>query len=514
MAAELAAWLLGSGLALAVAIALVLALRPLWRQWLGSSSVLWLWVFLPAALVATSWPRPLVVEEFVIEPAGIATAAVVADSAAAAGSTALVNAKPAFNPVHAFLIAWLLGGLWMLIRLVQQQRGFLRRLGPLQRRADGSYLASSTRIGPAVVGALRPRIVLPADFEQRYDERQRALVLAHERCHLRRGDLQVNLLASALRCVFWFNPLVHLAAARLRVDQELACDAAVLRDHPDAGRDYATALLNTQLADLGLPVGCYWQSSQSLKWRIAMLKRPSPGAARLLAGAMLALVASSASAASLWLLKPVTTVAIPAAASIAMTTAPADELRITAPAPLERMTLRVDLPELLPATAVLAAPVATGMDTGFEEQAEPAADAPAETALARVSDHEAELTPPRVIAHVDARPPYRRSRTPKDGYVTVIAEIGADGRLVSASVPDEAVTPVYRTHALRAVEDWTFEPARRGDVAVAAMVALPVHFSPRREPTVFVSGIDPPGIHFTRPFPEPVKVPSAALVDF
>ena len=52
MSAELLDWGLRASLALAVAIALVLALRAPWRRWLGARSVPWLWLGVPAALLA------------------------------------------------------------------------------------------------------------------------------------------------------------------------------------------------------------------------------------------------------------------------------------------------------------------------------------------------------------------------------------------------------------------------------------------------------------------------------
>jgi TonB family protein len=125
-----------------------------------------------------------------------------------------------------------------------------------------------------VIGALRPRIVLPADFERRFDAEQRELILAHERSHVRRRDVAARWAACALRCCYWFNPLAHVAASRLRLDQELAADADVLRMHPHARRRYAETLLEEQLAVPGLPVGCLWQSSHPLKERLLMIKHP------------------------------------------------------------------------------------------------------------------------------------------------------------------------------------------------------------------------------------------------
>lgn len=53
-------------------------------------------------------------------------------------------------------------------------------------------------------------------------------VLGHELAHIRRGDWAIQLLAELLRAVYWFNPLLWIACARLRQESEQACDDAVL----------------------------------------------------------------------------------------------------------------------------------------------------------------------------------------------------------------------------------------------------------------------------------------------
>lgn len=477
MAAELFDWLLRATLASSLAILAVLALRPLWRRWLGAGSVLWLWLLLPAALLATSLPRPTVVTDaapveatvLVLEPA-VTPVADRGDEVAQA-ATAAPSALPPRTTDWLFPV-WLAGALALVAWLADQQRGFLRRLGPLRRRDDGSYQASSRRIGPAVVGALRPRIVLPADFEQRYDPQQRALVLAHERVHLRRGDLQVNLLMCALRCVFWFNPLAHVAAARLRVDQELACDAVVLRHHPESGRAYATALLNTQLADLGLPVGCYWQSSQSLKWRIAMLKRPLPGSARLLLGACIALLASSAAAVSLWQVQPVQTVVLPAATLPARPVLPG----------LERVAVMPALSLSVAPVAALQADQASVRLAAAEPRraALPEEAVPRSPAIADVQLQDPTFQPPRVTGIWLADPPHRSSAREYEleatENVVVKVDVDARGKPSNPEVVQSKLGKPYQFKALQAVKRWKFEPARRNGIAVASTVLVPVAF--------------------------------------
>jgi hypothetical protein len=73
----------------------------------------------------------------------------------------------------------------------------------------------------------------------------------------------------------------------MRIDQELACDEAVVSRFPEARRAYAEVLLKAQLAVLPLPVGCYWpsRSQHPLVERIAMLKRRRIGRVRRWIGA-------------------------------------------------------------------------------------------------------------------------------------------------------------------------------------------------------------------------------------
>lgn len=91
-------------------------------------------------------------------------------------------------------------------------------------------------------GLLRPRIVLPATAAGWADDRM-GIVLAHELAHIRRRDWAVQMGAELLRSVYWFNPLVWMACARLRRESEHACDDAVLHHGVEAA-EYATQLMD------------------------------------------------------------------------------------------------------------------------------------------------------------------------------------------------------------------------------------------------------------------------------
>ncbi|HXD84603.1 MAG TPA: M56 family metallopeptidase, partial [Rudaea sp.] len=286
-----------SALASSVAIALILALRKPLRARFGARVAYAGWVLVPLSAAMALLPPPTM-------PAlPLVMAVPIAPVPGQAIALVPVSA-PAIDPLPWLALAWLFGAIGCAAVFVRQQRRFVRALGNLSLRDDGISHAQTTAGCPALVGAWRPRIVLPADFERRYDSAERELILAHERAHRARGDAQANALAAALRCLYWFNPFFHFAASRFRFDQELACDALVIARFPEARRSYADAMLKTQLADLGLPAGCHWQSSHPLKERIAMLKNPLPGRARTALGLGLVAALVMGGSYSVWAAQP------------------------------------------------------------------------------------------------------------------------------------------------------------------------------------------------------------------
>jgi beta-lactamase regulating signal transducer with metallopeptidase domain len=275
--------------AASVSVLVVGLLRTPFRRVAGAQAAYWLWLMVPSSALAALLPAPS--DSWVL-----ATIALPARLMALAGASA-----PARYAVIGLLV-WAAGASLMLVFAVHRQRSFERSLGSLTSLPDGTYQSASVA-EPMLVGAWRPRVVLPADFATRYTRDERALVLAHERAHLRRGDALANALASGCLCLSWFNPLMYWAVGQFRFDQELACDASVLAATGTARRRYADALLKAQLAADSVryvPAGCSWQSSHRLKQRIAVLKRPLPSYVRRASGVLLALTCISSGSYVAW----------------------------------------------------------------------------------------------------------------------------------------------------------------------------------------------------------------------
>ncbi|HET7299793.1 MAG TPA: TonB family protein [Oleiagrimonas sp.] len=128
--------------------------------------------------------------------------------------------------------------------------------------------------GPAVLWSWPCRLLLPPDFTERFDASGRAQVLAHEQTHLARRDPFWSLAAEIVLAALWFFPPAWWAMSRFRLDQELACDAAVLRHAPDQAANYARALVDHCDSGAPLPALNTWFSTSQLKERLMLIQHP------------------------------------------------------------------------------------------------------------------------------------------------------------------------------------------------------------------------------------------------
>ncbi len=185
--------------------------------------------------------------------------------AGAVAPALLARTRTTIQPYLAWIVAaWTLGVLFLSIRLLG---GWMRLRG--LTRLDVSPVPSSVRrtvrelcarlavsrpvrlvrsarvTVPAVVGWIRPVILLPASALTGLSPDQLRVVLAHELAHVRRHDYVVNLLQAVIETILFYHPAVWWVSRRIREEREHCCDDLALSVCHDR-RHYVSALLELE----------------------------------------------------------------------------------------------------------------------------------------------------------------------------------------------------------------------------------------------------------------------------
>jgi bla regulator protein BlaR1 len=281
-------WLIETMLATSVLLVIVMSIRTPVERLAGPQWAYLLWLI----------PGLRFVTAFI--PDAVLSYLVVLDSSALFPALDLA-ARPVpqqYTPVVVVLVfVWVLGAAWNManeilghLRLRAQLIANSRPISIEPRRqvvqcaqAQQIHPAPETRIsecqhGPALVGVFNPVLLLPGDFYQRYSVRQQKLMIQHELVHLSRRDLMWNILASGLRCLFWFNPLMRFCERRYRADQELACDHSVVAYEGRSERKlYGLALLIASQSRVSAGTASFLDDGLLVKRRLRYLPHHKRG---------------------------------------------------------------------------------------------------------------------------------------------------------------------------------------------------------------------------------------------
>jgi hypothetical protein len=140
-------------------------------------------------------------------------------------------------------------------------------------------------------------VLLPVARFDTLTDREQQMAICHELAHVKRADLWLGCVPALAERLFFFHPLVRLAAREYALSREAACDSAVMDTLEVAPQDYGRLLLALGVSRprTGLTAaGAAW-SFPNLKRRIAMLQNPSEQStrSRALAVAVIALAVAA-----------------------------------------------------------------------------------------------------------------------------------------------------------------------------------------------------------------------------
>jgi beta-lactamase regulating signal transducer with metallopeptidase domain len=208
--------------------------------WLGA---LLFSIALPAAslLAPDLWPESLKRPGIVVAvpDATVSSSASIPD----AGFAATTPSTPRWSARQIALFVWLSASLLLGLRWLHGWYR-LRRARVYWKEAilAGERVLVSEDLGPAVVGLVRPRVVVPSWLFLGNADHQR-MIVRHEVQHLRAGDQWLLAFAPVLVALFPWNPALWWQLRRLRIAIELDCDARVLRGGEKA-LEYGCMLLD------------------------------------------------------------------------------------------------------------------------------------------------------------------------------------------------------------------------------------------------------------------------------
>jgi beta-lactamase regulating signal transducer with metallopeptidase domain len=291
-------------LVLAVTLALVAALRrapAAARRIVLATALAGALVMPVASSLAPSWRLPhapaggaLNARELTERFLGEGSVPAVRPNVAVAERSVVPTASPSLAHIPWGAVAmsvWALGASLVLARLLlglRRSRVLVRSAEPapawhvaIERAARVTGIRADVRMtdlvqAPAVTGLLWPVVLVPLASESWGNERRRA-VLLHELAHVRQRDCLVQVVAQLACALHWFDPLVWVAARRLRLERELSADEAVLAAGARASR-YAEDLLaiaSSSWSAGDAPVGALGMGERShLAARIAAIVGP------------------------------------------------------------------------------------------------------------------------------------------------------------------------------------------------------------------------------------------------
>lgn len=100
-------------------------------------------------------------------------------------------------------------------------------------------------VTPFAAGLIKPQIILPRVMTDSCSREELAVVIRHERTHIRLGHLWFGFAWDILRCLLWVNPLLSVFKKELCADMEDICDRVCIQNSGRTAYEYGLVLLKS-----------------------------------------------------------------------------------------------------------------------------------------------------------------------------------------------------------------------------------------------------------------------------
>jgi uncharacterized protein (TIGR03435 family) len=158
-------------------------------------------------------------------------------------------------------------------------------------------LISALAQSPAVVGWLKPVVLVPVGALAGLPSEQLEALLIHELAHIRRHDYLVNILQSVAEALLFYHPAVWWVSGQIRAEREMCCDDVAVSLTGDAFT-YASALAEMEASRPARLHAAMAANGGSLADRIGRLLGQSRPASRTLPGTAVFVTAALLAAAA------------------------------------------------------------------------------------------------------------------------------------------------------------------------------------------------------------------------
>lgn len=452
----------------------------------------------PAITFALVWRAPATVAGTDIAVVAYTTASVLAGAAAVAGVDAwMPSVVGVWAVVVSCLTLRLARGWWTTERVRRRDTQAapdtlaraVHRLARSLRIARRVDVVESPWIDvPAVVGWLRPTILVPVGAFTGMSWQQIEAVISHELAHVRRHDYLVNSLQNVVETLFFFHPSVWWLSRQVRIEREHCCDDVAVSVCGSAV-EYARALATLEESRPHMPLALA-ATDGPLVARIRRLVTTGSREPRVRSFPIAACVVVIMGA-LLFTSDQIAQAKAPGAADVAPAVDAYDPASRAAAATAESLDDRFVTPMRDPRDATVPTnpasrdrvTVAARRDAAATQapDAVPPASPSQPTAPVRVGGG---IREPRKTEHVAPIYPEAARAAGVQGVVILEAMIDTDGSVsgitVLRSIPD------LDQAAINAVRQWRYQPTLLNGQPVAVMMTVTVNFTltARTETTV------------------------------